>query len=93
MTDINDGTGRSVNAGMAGNAAETGPTEYVYIGRTEIVATVVGLVTGALYSWLNLPIPAPNVFGGILAIIFTFIGYVIIQKARGVLAFGPPPKS
>jgi len=93
MTDINDGTGRSVNVGTTGSTVRTGPKEYVYIGRTEIVATIVGLVTGALYSWLNLPIPAPNVFGGILAIIFTFIGYVIIQKARGVLAFGPPPKS
>lgn len=92
MTDINEGRGRSLNTGAAGDAASSGPTEYVYIGRTEIVATIVGLVTGALYSWLNLPIPAPNVFGGILAIIFTFIGYVIIQKSRGVLAFGPPPK-
>lgn len=67
--------------------------EYVYVGRSELVALVVGLITGALYSWLELPIPAPNVFGGILAIIFTYIGYLIVQKYRGVVAFGQPPKS
>ena len=59
--------------------------EYIYLGRNEWVALAVGLITGALYSWLSLPIPAPNVFGGILAIIFTFIGYVIIQKAKDKL--------
>lgn len=64
--------------------------EYVYVGRNELVALVVGLVTGALYTWLNLPIPAPNVLGGILAIIFTFIGYLIVQKIRGVITFGAP---
>ncbi len=64
---------------------------YIYVGRNELVALVVGLVTGTLYSWLGLPIPAPNVIGGIIAIIFTFIGYVIVQKIRGQVAFGPPP--
>ena len=66
--------------------------EYVYIGRNEVVAAIVGLITGTLYSWLELPIPAPNVFGGILAIIFTFAGYLTVQKYRGVVMFGAPPK-
>lgn len=65
--------------------------EYIHVGRNELVALVVGLITGALYTWLELPIPAPNVFGGILAIIFTFIGYVIVQRYRGVVVFGAPP--
>ena len=67
--------------------------QYVYVGRNELVALLVGLVTGALYSWLHLPIPAPNVLGGILAIIFTFIGYLIVQKIRGQVAFGAPPST
>lgn len=64
--------------------------EHVYIGRNEIVALIVGLITGALYTWLDLPIPAPNVFGGILAIIFTYAGYLIVQMFRKAVVFGPP---
>lgn len=65
--------------------------QYIYVGRTEIVALVVGLVTGFIYSLLDLPIPAPNVLGGILAIIFTYAGLVIVQLARKEAKFGPPP--
>jgi XapX domain-containing protein len=64
--------------------------EYLYVGRNELVALVVGLVTGFLYSLLNLPIPAPNVLGGILAIIFTFAGYVIVKLVRKQITFGRP---
>lgn len=65
--------------------------QYIYVGRTEIVALAVGLVTGFLYSLLNLPIPAPPVLGGILAIIFTYIGLVIVQMMRNEASFGHPP--
>ena len=67
--------------------------QYVYVGRTEILAGGVGLVTGFIYSLLDLPIPAPNVLGGILAIIFTFVGLLIVQLARGEAALGRPPRS
>lgn len=67
--------------------------QYIYIGRTEITALVVGLVTGFLYSLLDLPIPAPNVLGGILAIIFTYVGLVIVQMMRKEAAFGRPPST
>lgn len=65
--------------------------QYVYIGKTELVALLVGLTTGFIYSWLRLPIPAPGVLGGIFAIIFTYIGYLIVQKIRGEIVFGKPP--
>lgn len=64
--------------------------EYIYIGRSELVALVVGLITGFLYSLLTLPIPAPNVLGGILAIIFTYVGYVLVKLYRKQIAFGRP---
>ena len=48
----------------------------------EFQASLVGLVTGILYSWLRLPIPAPNVLGGILAIWGTYIGLVIVQALK-----------
>ena len=66
--------------------------EHVYIGRNEIVALIVGLVTGTLYTWLDLPIPAPPVLGGICAIIFTYVGYLIVQRSRKAVVFGPPKK-
>lgn len=67
--------------------------QYVYIGPTEIRALIVGLVTGLIYGALNLPIPAPGVLGGNLAILFTFIGLVIVGMVRGEIALGRPPKS
>jgi XapX domain-containing protein len=65
---------------------------YVYVGKTELLALVVGLVTGAIYGSLNLPIPAPNVLGGNLAILFTFTGLVIVGLIRSEVKFGRPPE-
>ena len=64
---------------------------YVYIGRTELKALAVGLVTGMLYGLLKLPIPAPNVLGGNLAILFTFVGLVIVGMVRKEIVLGRPP--
>ncbi|TAM88086.1 MAG: XapX domain-containing protein [Candidimonas sp.] len=61
--------------------------DHIVIGATEISASIVGLVTGLLYGGLRLPIPAPNVLGGILAIWGTFIGLVIVQVFRGQVTF------
>lgn len=56
-------------------------------GTAEIVASAVGLVTGLIYTAVRAPIPAPNVLGGILAIIGTFIGYISVAAFRGQLSF------
>ncbi|MBF8176110.1 MAG: DUF1427 family protein [Burkholderiaceae bacterium] len=56
-------------------------------GQTEILASVVGLVTGLIYTSVRAPIPAPNVLGGIFAILGTFIGYVFVAAMRGQLVF------
>lgn len=65
---------------------------YIYIGKTEVLALIVGLVTGAIYGLLNLPIPAPPVLGGAIAVTFTFIGLAIVQMLRGEAKFGRPPR-
>lgn len=65
---------------------------HIFVGRTEIKALAVGLATGALYGALQLPIPAPNVLGGNLAILFTFIGLVTVGLFRREIAFGRPGK-
>ncbi len=59
----------------------------IAIGQTELLASLVGLVTGLLYTGLRAPIPAPNVLGGIFAIIGTFAGLVIVGMMRGEVTF------
>ncbi len=56
-------------------------------GQTEILASCVGLVTGLIYTSVRAPIPAPNVLGGIFAILGTFIGFIFVAALRGQLAF------
>lgn len=56
-------------------------------GSTELLASGVGLVTGLLYTSVRAPIPAPNVLGGIFAILGTFIGYLAVVAMRGQLVF------
>ena len=60
----------------------------ITIGAVEIQAAIVGLVTGLIYTAVRAPIPAPNVLGGIFAIIGTFVGYAAVAAARGQLTFG-----
>jgi XapX domain-containing protein len=56
-------------------------------GLTEILASGVGLVTGLIYTSVRAPIPAPNVLGGIFAIVGTFVGYLFVAGMRGQLTF------
>jgi len=60
----------------------------ITLGAVELQAAIVGLVTGLLYTAVRAPIPAPNVLGGIFAIIGTFIGLVAVAAMRGQLTFG-----
>ncbi len=59
----------------------------ISLGLIELQAAIVGLVTGILYTAVNAPIPAPNVLGGIFAIVGTFIGYVAVAALRNQLTF------
>lgn len=60
---------------------------HITVGGVEVAAAGVGLVTGFLYGGLRLPIPAPNVLGGVLAIWGTFIGLCAVQLTQGQLTF------
>jgi XapX domain-containing protein len=57
------------------------------LGATELQAAAVGLVTGLIYTFVRAPIPAPNVLGGIFAILGTFIGFIAVSALRGQLSF------
>ena len=61
---------------------------HIGFGITELLASGVGLVTGLIYTTVRAPIPAPNVLGGIFAILGTFIGCVAVAAMRGQLTFG-----
>lgn len=61
--------------------------QHIGIGHTELLAALVGIVTGVIYSGLRAPIPAPPVLGGIFAIIGTWVGLVIVGLIRGHVVF------
>ncbi|MGQ3412415.1 XapX domain-containing protein [Natrinema sp. LN54] len=44
-----------------------------------LLALLTGLLTGALFRFLNVPIPAPPEFPGIVGIIGIYIGYRLIE--------------
>ncbi len=61
--------------------------QNIGIGETELLAALVGLITGVLYTALRAPVPAPPVLGGIFAIIGTWVGFVIVGMIRGQVTF------
>lgn len=51
--------------------------------RELIKSFVVGAITGAVFSFFSLPIPAPTVLAGIFGIFGIYIGYVLVKLAKG----------
>lgn len=46
-----------------------------------VLALLTGLLTGALFRFLNVPIPAPPELPGIMGIVGIFVGYKLIDYA------------
>jgi XapX domain-containing protein len=44
-----------------------------------LLSTVSGLTVGALFSFLNLPIPAPPTLPGVMGIIGIYLGFILMQ--------------
>ncbi|RQG92498.1 XapX domain-containing protein [Natrarchaeobius chitinivorans] len=44
-----------------------------------VLALLTGLVTGALFRFLNIPIPAPPELPGVMGIVGIFVGYKLIE--------------
>lgn len=44
-----------------------------------VLALLTGLLTGALFRFLNIPIPAPPELPGIMGIIGIYVGYKVIE--------------
>ena len=45
-----------------------------------LYTTLTGIVVGAIFSILKLPIPAPPVFAGLMGIVGLWIGFGIVQR-------------
>lgn len=45
-----------------------------------ILASLSGLIVGGLFSFLNLPIPAPPTLSGVMGIIGIYIGFIITSS-------------
>ena len=43
-------------------------------------ALLAGVLCGAVFSLVKLPIPAPSVFAGIAGVIGIWLGYILIAK-------------
>jgi XapX domain-containing protein len=43
------------------------------------LALLTGLVAGAAFAFLNIPIPAPPELAGVLGIVGIFLGYKLVQ--------------
>jgi XapX domain-containing protein len=44
-----------------------------------VLALVTGLLTGAVFRFLNVPIPAPPKLAGVLGIVGIYLGYVVVD--------------
>lgn len=47
-----------------------------------LLALLTGLVTGAVFGFLQVPIPAPPEIPGILGIVGIYLGYKLIEYAN-----------
>jgi XapX domain-containing protein len=44
-----------------------------------VLALVTGFLTGAVFRFLNVPIPAPPSLSGLLGIVGIYLGYVVLD--------------
>jgi XapX domain-containing protein len=45
-------------------------------------ALVAGMIVGAVFNFVKLPIPAPNAVAGIVGIIGIYIGFVVVSNLK-----------
>ena len=48
--------------------------------KETLLSLITGLVAGGIFSFLKLPIPAPNTFSGIFGVIGLCVGYLLVQR-------------
>ncbi len=53
--------------------------EHAMSTQITVLALLTGLLTGALFRFLNIPIPAPPELPGIMGIVGIYVGYKLIE--------------
>lgn len=56
------------------------------VNLTPLYALITGLVVGSLFALLDLPIPAPRAFSGILGIIGIYLGYKFVETIAPLIS-------
>jgi XapX domain-containing protein len=49
-----------------------------------LISLGTGLVTGLIFAWIKLPIPAPPAIPAVFGILGITVGYLLFQKLFGV---------
>jgi XapX domain-containing protein len=50
---------------------------------TILQAFATGVMTGMVFAFMKLPIPAPTAFAGIMGIVGIFAGFALVAYVRG----------
>lgn len=45
-----------------------------------LAALAIGFTTGALFTYLQLPLPAPPELPGVVGILGIYVGYVVVER-------------
>lgn len=54
------------------------------MNTTVLLALLTGLLTGALFKSLQIPIPAPPNLSGVMGIVGIYLGYKLVDAFAGV---------
>ncbi|MBI4063208.1 MAG: DUF1427 family protein [Elusimicrobia bacterium] len=53
------------------------------MGQKLLLSLTSGVIAGALFRLIGLPVPAPNTLAGVLGIVGLFLGYFFVERLKG----------